>query len=263
MQKTLSSMLLIISSLAFISFKFNHKKNNKVILAVFAHPDDESAIGQLLVKYSKTNKIYLIILTDGKLGIKPGFPSGDTLAKIRQAESECACKIMGVQPPLFFGFADGFDTRNGVGHYMKQSQLLKEKLTKKIKELNPDLIITFGPDGDTGHSDHRMSSNMVTEIILREGWADTFPLYYLGWTKKDDTKFNLIGGLNTVDQKYLNISITYTNEEEEQALNALDCYKSQLAPQEIEAWKEIEKKDSSNTFHFRQFVVATKQKTDF
>ena len=257
------SLPLLIFALAFISFNFKSELKNKVILVVFAHPDDETAIGQLLVKYSKTNKIYLTILTDGSLGIKPGFPSGDTLAKIRQTESECACKIMGLQPPIFLGFTDGFDTRDGVGLYMEQSQLLKQKLTEKIKELNPDLIITFGPDGDTGHSDHRMSSNMVTEIILKEGWVDKFPLYYLGWTNKDDTKFKVIGGLNTVDPKYLNITIKYTNEEEEQALKALDCYKSQLSPQEISEWKDVERKDSTNTFRFRQLLVTAKQKTGF
>jgi len=262
MRKIVSLTLLMIS-LAFTSFNFKSALKNKVILAVFAHPDDEAAIAQLLVKYSKTNKIYLIVLTDGKLGTKQGFPAGDSLVKLRQGESECACKIMGLQPPIFLGFADGFDTRDGVGVYMKQSQLLKQKLTEKIKELNPDLIITFGPDGDTGHSDHRMSGNMVTEIILKEGWVDKFPLYYLGWTKKDDAKFKVIGGLNTVDSTYLNVSIKYTNEEEDQALKALDCYKTQLSPQEIQEWKDVEKKDSSNIFHFRQLVVTAKQKTDF
>ncbi len=262
MGKILSVTMLVIYS-TFISCNFKSEPKSKVILAVFAHPDDEAAIGQLLVKYSKTNKIYLIILTDGKLGIKPGFPSGDTLTKLRQTESECACEILGLQKPIFLGFADGFDTRDGVGLYMEQSQLLKQKLTEKIKELNPDLIITFGPDGDTGHSDHRMSSNIVTEIILKEGWVDKFPLYYLGWTKKDDIKFKVIGGLNTVDSKYLNISIKYTNQEEEQALKALDCYKSQFSPQEISEWKDVERKDSSNTFRFRQLIVSAKQETDF
>jgi LmbE family N-acetylglucosaminyl deacetylase len=57
-------------------------------------------------------------------------------------------------------------------------------LTKGINDIHPNLIITFGPDGDTGHSDHRIIGNMVTEIILREAWVDRFPLYYLAWTKQ-------------------------------------------------------------------------------
>jgi LmbE family N-acetylglucosaminyl deacetylase len=259
----LLSVTLVLLTLSFSSFVVKDEMKNKVILAVFAHPDDEAAIGQLLVKYGRTNKIYLVILTDGRFGIKPGFPGGDTLVKLRQTETECACKIMGLQPPVFLGFTDGFDTRNGVGMYMKQSRLLKQRLTEQIKELKPDLIITFGPDGDTGHSDHRMTSNMVTEIILKEGWVETFPLYYLGWTNKDDIKFKVIGGLNTVDPKYLNVTIKYSNEDEEQALKALDCYKSQLSPQEIMEWKDVERKDSLNTFSFRQLTVPVKPKADF
>lgn len=235
----------------------------KRILAVFAHPDDEAAIGQLLVKYGRSAKVYLIIATDGRLGVKPGFPTGDTLAKLRQTETECACTIMGIEPPIFLGFPDGFDTRNGVGVYMDQSKQLKEMLTKKIKEIDPDMIITFGPDGDTGHSDHRMASNMTTEIILKEGWVEKHPLYYLGWTKKDDEKFKLIGGLNTVDPKYLNVAVTYSEEDEQAAMKALECYKSQLTAEEIKEWQEVERKDASNIFHFRQLAVSAENRMNF
>lgn len=236
---------------------------SKIILVVFAHPDDESAIGQLLVKYGRTNKIYLIVLTDGRLGVRTGFPGGDTLAAIRQTETQCACKIFNIEPPVFLHFPDGFDTRIGVANYLKQSLLLKQQLAEKIKAIRPDLIITFGPDGDTGHSDHRMAGNMTTEVILKEGWAERYPLYYLGWTPKDDDKFKIIGGLNTVDTAYLNITVRYSNDEEEQALKALDCYKSQLTEKEVIEWKTVERNDSSNVFHFRRLLVDTKKQNGF
>lgn len=255
---------LAIVSLALFSISFIMKENkDKVMLAVFAHPDDEAAIAQLLTKYSKSYKIYIIIVTDGRYGIKPGFPTGDALVKIRQNESECACKQLGIQSPIFLGFTDGFDTRNGVGHYLDQSKKLKDKLSEKIKEINPDFIITFGPDGDTGHSDHRMVSNMTTEIILKKGWLEKYPLYYLGWTKKDDEKFKVIGGLNTADVKYLNVSINYSQEDEDKALQSLWCYKSQLSKEEVEEWITIEKKDAENVFRFRQLTAPTKKKTSF
>jgi LmbE family N-acetylglucosaminyl deacetylase len=239
------------------------KSKSKTILVVFAHPDDETSIGPLLVKYGKADKIYLIIVTDGRLGTKPGFPTGDTLVKLRQTESECACKIMGIEPPIFLGFSDGFDTRNGVASYLEQSKKLKEALTKKIQELKPDIIITFGPDGDTGHPDHRMVSDMTTEVILREGWADKIPLYYLGWLKKDDEKFKIVGGLNTVDPKYLNVAIKFSEEDEQIAMRALECDKSQFSPEEIKEWQAIEKNDTSNTLYFRQLSVSSQKKTSF
>lgn len=239
------------------------KSNSKTILVVFAHPDDETSIGPLLVKYGKTDRIYLIVVTDGRLGTKPGFPTGDTLVKLRQTESECACKIMGVEAPIFLGFPDGFDANNDVGKYLEQSKQLKEALTDKIEQLKPDIIITFGPDGDTGHPDHRMVSDMITEVILRNGWVNKIPLYYLGWLKKDDEKFKIVGGLNTVDPKYLNVAIKFSEEDEQIAMKALECDKSQFSPEEIKEWRAIEKKDTSNTLYFRQLSVFSQKKTSF
>jgi LmbE family N-acetylglucosaminyl deacetylase len=252
---------LLLSTTILVSCKSVTKK--KVILVIFAHPDDEDAIGPLLVNYSRTNKVHLIIATDGRLGIRPGYPTGDSLVLLRQTESQCACKTMGIEPPIFLGFPNGFDTRIGVSNYLKQSIKLKEKLTNKIKELKPDFIITFGPDGDTGHSDHRMISDMTTEIILREGWVEKIPVYYLGWTQKDDEKFKMIGGLNVVDKKYLNVAIKYSQDDEDKAMEALWCDKSQLSEKEMQEWNDVEKKDSSNTLYFRQLVISTKRKTDF
>ncbi|MEO5888683.1 MAG: PIG-L family deacetylase [Ferruginibacter sp.] len=261
MLKILYTILII--SIPIFSFNYKSEPKNKVILAIFAHPDDETAIAQLLAKYSKDNKVYVIIATDGRFGTRRGFPTGDSLAALRQTESECAAKILGVQPPVFLGFTDGFDTRIGLAAYFKQSKKLKEMLRKKIEELQPGVIITFGPDGDTGHSDHRMVSNITTEIILKEGWVERFPLYYLGWIKKDDEKFKMIGGLNTVNPDYLNISIGFSDTDEEKAMQSIKCYKSQLSEEEINEWIATEKKDSSNTFYFRQLTVSGKRRTDF
>jgi len=71
----------------------------KVILAVFAHPDDEGAIAQLLTKYGKTHTVYLVIATDGRYGTKPGFPTGDSLVTLREQETSCACAKMELSAP--------------------------------------------------------------------------------------------------------------------------------------------------------------------
>ncbi len=104
---------------------------------------------------------------------------------------------------------------------------------------------------------------MTTEIILKEGWVEKFPLYYIGWLKKDDEKFKEIIRINTIDPKYLNVSIKFTEDDEDKAMEAFECHKSQLSPKEIEEWIEVEKKDTSNTLYFRQLIVSAKQKTDF
>jgi LmbE family N-acetylglucosaminyl deacetylase len=46
---------------------------------VVAHPDDEMAIGDVLVKYRRLGyKVYVIIATDGKEGVRvTSIPAGD------------------------------------------------------------------------------------------------------------------------------------------------------------------------------------------
>ena len=251
---------LIVLGTSFTSFQ--GQQNNKIILAIFAHPDDETAVAPILAKFAKDNTVYLIIATDGRYGIKPGFPTGDSLVNIRQSESECACLILGLQVPIFLGFTDGFDTRNGVGTYLEQSRQLKEVLTRKIEELNPDVVISFGPDGDTGHADHRFIGDIVTEIILKEGWVERFPLYYIAWTTKDSNKFKDLN-LNTVHPRYINVSIKYDDESEQKAMSSLECYKSQLSEQEIKEWINTEKNDTTNILNFRQLKIDTIVKSSF
>ena len=144
MNAPLVAAVLLGMSLASCATKPAEKRN--VTVAVVAHPDDEAAMAQLLVKYGKTNKVYVIILTDGRYGVKPGFPTGDALVKLRQAESECACAALGIEPPIFLGFTDGFDTtdqtKDGIRAYFERSTQLKRVLAEKIEELNPDAIVT-------------------------------------------------------------------------------------------------------------------------
>ncbi|MBK8415121.1 MAG: hypothetical protein IPL22_11940 [Bacteroidetes bacterium] len=53
------------------------------------------------------------------------------------------------------------------------------KLKKHIELLQPDVLITFGPDGEYGHSEHIVTSAVVQEVLLREGWVEKYPLFFL------------------------------------------------------------------------------------
>ncbi len=75
-----------ISCITFISLSFKEPPptKQKIILAIFAHPDDEGAIGTVLAKYAKSHKVYIVIATDGRYGIRDhaGIPEGDSLAAV-------------------------------------------------------------------------------------------------------------------------------------------------------------------------------------
>ena len=63
--------------------------DGKVVMAVFAHPDDEGTVGPVLTKYARQGaEVILVIATDGRLGTNDfsGLTAGDGLAAIRRDE---------------------------------------------------------------------------------------------------------------------------------------------------------------------------------
>ena len=136
----------------------------RTLVAVFAHGDDEVPIGPVLAKYSGEGvQVYLIIATDGAQGgANTSIPRGPELARVRGEEALCSTKALGLQPPILLGFPDG-----ALGSYSADPSLLY-RLTQRVQEelqrLKPDAIVTWGPDGGTGHPDHRLVSSIVTQL---------------------------------------------------------------------------------------------------
>ena len=97
------------------------------------------------------------------------------------------------------------------------------ELKKYIDSLNPDVLITFGPDGEYRHAEHIVVGASVTELLLKEDWVEKYPLYFLAWKKEqvsDDED------LSYVADKYLDVAISYSDEDEQRFLEAAKCYKS-------------------------------------
>jgi LmbE family N-acetylglucosaminyl deacetylase len=232
----------------------------KTLLAIFPHPDDESAIGEVLIQYrNKGYNVQLIIATDGKDGIRvTNIPAGDSLGKLRQEESRCACKVMGIAPPIFLGI-ERLDTKHGVGKQFAAHKQLLKALKEKIDSIKPIAIITFGPDGDTHHAEHIVCGAAVTELLLREGWVDRYPLYYLAWTKEQGEAFDL----GWVKEQYFSMPVAYTEGEEDQALEMMRCYKTQYTEAELAEDKRKKKEEKTNVIHFRRFAVSREKQKEF
>lgn len=235
-------------------------QNNRTLLAIFPHPDDETAIAEVLIKYARLGyKVQLMIATDGKDGTRvTKIPAGDSLGNIRKEETRCACKIMELPDPIFLGI-ERLDTKIGVGKYFREHKRLLDTLKILIPIIKPDFIITFGPDGDTHHSEHIVTGATVTELLLQEDWVDKYPLYYLAWTKELGEKADL----GYVHEKYFNIRIDYSNEDEQKGLEAFKCYATQYTADEMKEDYERKTKDKNNFIHFRRFVVQKGLKNDF
>lgn len=136
---------------------------SRPVLAVFAHPDDERVVGPLLSRLAREGReVHLVIATDGSKGIREhaGIPAGPQLAAARVKEAECAAKRLGVRQLHMIGMEDG-----SLGTSMVTLAQLRTRLSAIIGRIQPEVIITFGPEGGTGHPDHRLVGNVTTEIV--------------------------------------------------------------------------------------------------
>ncbi len=236
----------------------------KVMLAIFAHPDDELAIAAAFSKLSKEYTIYVVYGTDGKGGTRVKNIPPDSLGKIRMAEVICSAEKLGLQPPIFL-HVDRLDSKNSLRTFWNETAWAKDSLKAIIGRLNPGVIITIGPDGDTGHPEHRVISSLTTELILREDWYDRFPLWYFMWTKSqvDHYKQSGVDDLMYASEKYSNLSVKYTDADEANSWEAMKCHQSQYTAKEIEETIGMDKSDSSNTTYFRKFTVDKSKRTSF
>lgn len=244
-----------------LNFTVNGQINKKTILGIFPHPDDENMIGSVLAKYSRLgHNVYIIIVTDGKDGTRvTTIPAGDSLGLIRQQESICACERLKINPPIYL-HVDRLDTKFGVRPYLNGRKNAMEALKKYIDKINPDLLLTFGPDGEYGHSEHIVTGAMVTELLLKEGWVDKYPLYFPVDIKEDVVDDN---ELSYIDKKYINLKVVYSEEDEQKMIEAAKCYVTQFTSEEIDELIDLVTKNKANTKYFRKFMVSRKTRSDF
>ena len=79
------------------------------LVAVFAHPDDETIVAPALSHAARRGAtVYVVIATDGRRGVSKhaGIPAGDSLATVRAAEARCSATALGARPPVMLGFED-------------------------------------------------------------------------------------------------------------------------------------------------------------
>jgi LmbE family N-acetylglucosaminyl deacetylase len=142
------------------------------LMAIFAHPDDESlGNGGTLARYSEQGvRSYLVCATRGEAGeiSDPALATPDNLGQVREQELRMACSILGISDLRFLDYVDGtlggIDQAEGIG-----------KMVRIIRELRPQVIFTFGPDGVYGHPDHVAVSQMATAAYHLAGDPSAYP----------------------------------------------------------------------------------------
>jgi LmbE family N-acetylglucosaminyl deacetylase len=117
-----------------------------ILLAIFAHPDDEASVGPVLAKYAAEGvRVYIAIATDGSLGVSEhaALPAGAEIAAVRARELQCAAEQLGLQPPLMFRLEDQLRMAGGLQAHVEQINELRTRVRQLFTQLRPDAVITW------------------------------------------------------------------------------------------------------------------------
>jgi LmbE family N-acetylglucosaminyl deacetylase len=192
------------------------------IFCLGAHPDDpESGCGGTLARYSMAgHRVTIVYLTRGERGI--AGRSLDEAARIRTAEAQQACRILGAMP-LFAEQIDGATEVN-------TREI--DRIVSLVKRESPDAIFTHWPIDS--HPDHQAASLLA----IRAWYAlkQSFPLYF----------FEVNAGSQTIGfRPTIHVDVTTTRDTKKRALAAHESqrgdeiYRLHHEPMEIFRGREI------------------------
>jgi LmbE family N-acetylglucosaminyl deacetylase len=152
------------------------------LLAVLAHPDDESlGFGGTFAKYASEGvHTYLITATRGergRLGERRGAPLAE-VAQVRERELLDAARVLGIREVQFLDYLDGELDRADPAEAV-------ESIARHIRRIRPHVVMTFGPDGAYGHPDHIAISQFTTAAVVAAANVHRVSkLYYMAWRRE-------------------------------------------------------------------------------
>ena len=160
------------------------------ILAVSAHPDDETLFsGGTLAKYAqKGHDVYILETTRGEGGEvgEPPLTTRENLAAFREQEVRRAAGILGARNIFFLPYIDPYMEINGIP---RRIDVPLEDFTRAIAEyisqIDPDLIITHGSNGEYGHPQH-IYTHRAVRLALGSGRPTTALMSWSAWHTPSD-----------------------------------------------------------------------------
>lgn len=206
---------------------------SRPIVAVFAHPDDERVIGPLLSRLAREGReTHLVIATDGAKGVRDfvHIPAGAQLAAARAKEASCAATRLGVRKLHMLGLPDG-----GLASFDVLGQL-RSRVAAIIDSLDPAAIITFGPEGGTGHPDHRLVGDVTTQIVQGDARHATLDLLYASLpAERLATAPRANPTVNGMAEALLTVRVPFEERDLAAGREEFACHKTQYAPAEMDS----------------------------
>jgi LmbE family N-acetylglucosaminyl deacetylase len=135
------------------------------ILVILAHPDDpEFFCGATIARWTNAGHIVeYCLLTCGEKGTKDRAIDTKVLCWIRQDEQRAAAAVLGVEKIHFLNYEDG---------YLIPSLDLRKDITRVIRQVRPDILITCDPTtlyvggNRLNHPDHRAAGQAALDAVF-------------------------------------------------------------------------------------------------
>ena len=223
--------------------------NNDRLLAFLAHPDDESYRpgGTLALLARKGVQVQVVSATKGSAGScgDPPLCKPKDLPKTRLNELRQACRTLDILPPILLDYRDSHlnqvDRKKGV-----------QKLLTIIHEFQPQVILSFGPDGLSGHPDHITIGNWALHAYqLNELVA---AIYTLAVPKTIADQLELNQVIPVADSEIalgVDISSVWNTK-----LAAIHCHATQLSSTPLFYASEARQK---KFFNYEYYVLAAER----
>ncbi len=208
----------------------------RTLVAIFAHPDDETLVAPALARYARAGvRVFLVIATDGRRGANAHarIPAGDSLATVRANEARCSARALGLESPILLGFPDA-----GLADFApwpgKRLDTLATRIDSVLRALHPSVVVTWGPEGGYGHSDHRLTGNVVTQIFQSGALPVATPLFYAAFPEARTSAAPPWYGqkIHPVSRALLTATVTFNSDDRQAAAKSVACHWSQATLEE-------------------------------
>lgn len=213
------------------------------ILAVFAHPDDETFIcGGTLAKYAYDgHRVVLVCATKGEMGRRMGVPpivTRESIPKFREQELINACKALHIEDLRFLGIRDKLLE-------IHPFESLTQTVLEQMIDVKPDVVITFH-ETLGGHPDHCTIGLATKSAFARYANSNLeAELYYVCWSNvAQDPKV----------YGFLPEQITEINVKNEH-LHKLQAYRAHKTQSEMDAWVWKGVQESVSHFQSHEYFI--------
>ena len=197
------------------------------VLAVVAHPDDESfGLGAVLSRFADAGaSVTVLCFTHGEASTLHGV-SGD-LTTVRVGELEAAARVLGASGVQLLGYPDGALTEVSLDE-------LAGHMVELAGQVQADGVVAFDLDGVTGHADHTRATAAALDA------AGVLGLGLLGWTLPAEIAIRLVVEHGAAFSGYESaaIDIVVTVDRTRQ-LEAIAEHRSQAVPGSV-LWRRLE-----------------------